>query len=59
MYDALNIPGFPNEERGVLGPNICDDQLETIYTQVSKILLQLSKPEFPKIGSLGQVDDFS
>ena len=59
MYDALNTPGCANEERGVLDPNIDKDQLEMLYTQLAKILLQLSKPEFPKIGSLSQVDDFS
>lgn len=59
MYDALNTPGCLNEERGVLDPNIDEDQLGMLYTQLAKILLQLSKPEFPKIGSLSQVDDFS
>jgi aminoglycoside phosphotransferase (APT) family kinase protein len=59
MYDALNTPGCPNEERGVLDPNIDEDQLGMLYTQLAKTLLQLSKPEFPKIGSLSQVDDFS
>lgn len=59
MYDALNTPGCLNEERGVLNPNIEEDQLRMLYTQLAKILLQLSRPEFPKIGSLGQVDDFS
>ena len=59
MYDALNTPGCPNEERGVLDPNINEDQLGMLYTQLAKTLLQLSKSEFPKIGSLCQVDDFS
>ena len=59
MYDALNTPGCPYEERGVLDPNIEEDQLGLLYTQLAKILLQLSKTELPRIGSLGQVDDFS
>lgn len=59
MYDALNIPGCPNEERGVLSPDIHEDHLEMLYTQLAKVLLQLSRPEFPEIGSLGQVDDFT
>lgn len=25
MYDALNMPGCPSEERGVLNPNIEED----------------------------------
>lgn len=59
MYDALNTPGCPNEEPGVLNPKIDEDQVGMSYTQLAKTLLQLSKPEFPKIGSLSQVDDFS
>ncbi|KAJ5129525.1 uncharacterized protein N7515_005564 [Penicillium bovifimosum] len=59
LYDALNTPGCPKEERGALDPNINEEQLEMLYTQVAKILLQLSKPKFPKIGSLTQMDDFS
>ena len=59
MYDALNIPGCPYQERGVLGPNIDEGRLGMLYTQLAKTLLQLSKPEFPKIGSLNQVDDFT
>ncbi|KAJ6119238.1 hypothetical protein N7523_003518 [Penicillium sp. IBT 18751x] len=59
MYDALNTPGCPTEERGVFDPNIEEDQLGMLYTRLAKILLQLSRPGFPKIGSLIQVDYFS
>ncbi|KAJ5782296.1 hypothetical protein N7457_004070 [Penicillium paradoxum] len=59
MYDALNTPGCPNEERGVLDPNIEEAQLEMLYKELAKTLLRLSKLEFPKIGSLSQVDDFA
>lgn len=59
MYDALNTPGCPNAERGVLDPNIDESRLGMLYTQLAKTLIQLSKPEFPKIGSLGQLDDFT
>jgi hypothetical protein len=59
MYDALNTPGCPKEERGVLDPNINEGRLKLLYTQLAKTLLQLSRPEFCKIGSLVQVDDFS
>ncbi|KAJ5239574.1 hypothetical protein N7468_004193 [Penicillium chermesinum] len=51
--------GTYNNHRGILDPNIEEDQLELLYTQLAKILLQLAQPEFPKIGSLGQIDDFS
>lgn len=59
MYDALNTPGCPNEERGVLDSNINEDQRGMLYTQLARILLQISNPEFPQKGSLSQVDDFS
>ncbi|PLN74598.1 hypothetical protein BDW42DRAFT_181940 [Aspergillus taichungensis] len=59
MYDALNTPGCPYEERGVLNPDIDEDRLELLYTQLAEILLQLYKTELPRIGSLSQVDDFS
>lgn len=57
MYDALNTPGCPNEERGVLDPHIDEGRLYLLYSQLAEILLQLSKTEFPIIGSLSQVDD--
>lgn len=59
MYDVLNIPGCPKEERGILDPNINESKLETIYGQAAGILLQLSTPSLPQIGSLRQIDDFT
>ncbi|KAL1884813.1 hypothetical protein Plec18167_002405 [Paecilomyces lecythidis] len=59
MYDALIIPGCPTEERGILDPNIDEDRLEMLYGQLSGILLQLSMPSLPRIGSLKQIDDFT
>ena len=59
MYDALNFPGCPNKMRGALDPNIDEDRLEMLYAELAQILLQLSKSDLPKIGSLRQVDDFS
>ena len=59
MYDALNIPGCPAEERGVLDPAINQDRLEMLYGQLAGILLQLSMPSLPRIGSLSQIDDFT
>lgn len=59
MYDALNIPGCPTEERGILDPVINQDRLEMLYGQLAGILLQLSIPSFPRIGSLSQIDDFT
>lgn len=59
MYDALNTPGCPKEERGILDPNINEDKLELLYSQLADILLQLSTPSLPRIGSLSQIDDFT
>ncbi|KAL3444511.1 hypothetical protein BJX65DRAFT_310894 [Aspergillus insuetus] len=59
MYDALNIPECPKEDRGTLNPNISEAKLEALYSKAASILLQLSRPSFPRIGSLNQVDDFT
>ncbi|KAJ5086431.1 hypothetical protein NUU61_007738 [Penicillium alfredii] len=59
MYDALNIPGCPPKERGIIDPNIGENKLEMLYGHLADILLQLSKPFFPQIGSLRQIDDFT
>ncbi|KAL2871409.1 phosphotransferase family protein [Aspergillus lucknowensis] len=59
MYDALNIPGCPAEERGILDPNIAEDRLEMLYGQLADVLLQLSVPSLSHIGSLSQIDDFT
>lgn len=59
MYDALNIPNCSNDVRGVLNPEISEDGLGMLYTQLAKTLMQLATPEFPKIGSLRQADDFT
>lgn len=39
MYDALNTPGYPKEQRGILDPNIAEDRLEMLYGQLAGILL--------------------
>lgn len=59
MYDALNTPGCPKEERGILDANIDQDKLEMLYGQMAGILLQLSTPYLPRIGFLSQIDDFT
>ncbi|KAJ5936990.1 phosphotransferase family protein [Penicillium verhagenii] len=59
MYDALNTPRCPIEERGILNPTIDQDRLEVLYGQLAGILLQLSAPSLPRIGSLNQIDDFT
>ncbi|KAL5338014.1 kinase-like domain-containing protein [Aspergillus crustosus] len=59
MYDALNTPECPKEDRGTLDPDISEAKLEALYKEVASILLQLSRPSLPRIGSLDQVDDFT
>ncbi|PLB43302.1 hypothetical protein P170DRAFT_419194 [Aspergillus steynii IBT 23096] len=59
MYDALNIPGCPRAERGILDPDISEEKLETLYGEVANILLQFSTLSLPRIASLDQIDDFT
>ncbi|EAW11007.1 phosphotransferase family protein [Aspergillus clavatus NRRL 1] len=59
LYDALNTPGCPKEDRGTLDPNINKTKLEALYREAANILLQLSRPQLPRVGSLDQVDDFT
>ncbi|BCR95757.1 uncharacterized protein AKAW2_20697S [Aspergillus luchuensis] len=59
MCYALNSPGRPKEERGVLDPAISDDRLRMLYGEMADILLQLSIPSLPRIGSLSQINDFT
>ncbi|GKZ18574.1 hypothetical protein AbraIFM66951_003455 [Aspergillus brasiliensis] len=59
MYNALNTPRCPIEERGVLDPAISEDRLKMLYGEMAGILLQLSIPSLPRIGSLSQIDDFT
>lgn len=37
MYAALNTPGYPEEERGVLDPNIDEGRLYLLYGQMAGI----------------------
>lgn len=59
LYDVLKTPGCPKEDRGTLDPDISEAKLEALYREVASILLQLSRPSLPRIGSLDQVDDFT
>ncbi|KAK4152851.1 hypothetical protein C8A00DRAFT_15888 [Chaetomidium leptoderma] len=57
LCDVLQDPPLEDAHRSYLDPNIPRDKLERLYGQVAKILLQLSKLEMPKIGSLQQHGD--
>ncbi|OQE06140.1 hypothetical protein PENVUL_c019G09050 [Penicillium vulpinum] len=57
MYDFLNIPECPIQERGRLNPNIEKDTLQALYGELAGVLLKLSTPSFSQIGSFSQADD--
>ncbi|KAJ5654182.1 hypothetical protein N7490_001185 [Penicillium lividum] len=57
MYDVLNTPGCPKQERGILDPDINEEKLEALYAELAGVILQLSRPSLPRIGSLAQIDD--
>lgn len=42
MYDALNTPRCPKEDRGALDQDISETKLEALYREIARILLQLS-----------------
>ncbi|KAH7308663.1 phosphotransferase family protein [Stachybotrys elegans] len=52
MSRALLDPKRDIDERPVLDPNITEEKLEYLYSQMADILLQLSHLQFPRIGSL-------
>lgn len=58
MTAAMQIPGLSKDIAPVLDPNIDEMKLEGLYRQVSGVLLQLSKLEFPLIGALEEIDEW-
>ncbi|KAJ5106556.1 hypothetical protein N7456_003231 [Penicillium angulare] len=59
LTDALITPELSIRDRPILDPNIDNTKLELLYGQVADILLQLSKLQLPRIGSLVQIDNFT
>ncbi|KAI1429747.1 phosphotransferase family protein [Xylaria sp. FL1777] len=57
MSRELLDPKRPANERPVLDPDIGEEKLEFLYSQVANILLQLSSLKFPRIGSLIENED--
>ena len=53
VVDVLNKPGLELEDTPVLDPDINEEKLEQMYSQMADILLQLSRCNFASIGSLG------
>ncbi|OAR04361.1 hypothetical protein LLEC1_07882 [Akanthomyces lecanii] len=59
MTDALNTLSRVRSDRPILNPDVDEVLLKSLYGQVAKILLQLSKLEFPLIGALEETDEWS
>ena len=57
MSRTLLDPKRPIDERPVLDPNIAEEKLEFLYSQVANILLQLFSLDFSRIGSLNQTQE--
>ncbi|WEW60187.1 hypothetical protein PRK78_005672 [Emydomyces testavorans] len=55
LADILKVPKA--EGRPVLNPQISERGLRSAYYEMAKLLLELSKPEFPKIGALTESSD--
>jgi hypothetical protein len=59
MSRELHDPERPIEKRPILDPDIGQEKLEFLYSQMANILLQLSSLKFPQIGSLIEAEDGS
>lgn len=56
---VLNMPELDWRDRPRLNPHVDPNKLKLLYRQLADVLLQLSKLEFPNIGSLDEVDEYS
>ncbi|KAL2022907.1 hypothetical protein VTK56DRAFT_4438 [Thermocarpiscus australiensis] len=56
VVDVLQAPGRPPEERPFVNPDIDEEKLEYMYSQIADIVLQLSQCNFSRIGCLGMPD---
>ncbi|RAL16949.1 uncharacterized protein BO97DRAFT_335747, partial [Aspergillus homomorphus CBS 101889] len=57
FIDAINIPGRSRDERAILDPNVSQERLELVYSQMADIMLQLSKQSFTEIGCIGKANE--
>ena len=60
LVDALNIPGRSDDDRPILDPNIADERLRSVYSEMAEFVLQLARHSFRAIGciSANEDDDF-
>jgi len=49
LVDALNKPGLTLDGRPILDPQISSERLEFVYSQMTDILLELSRHSFPEL----------
>ncbi|KAF2236400.1 phosphotransferase family protein [Viridothelium virens] len=54
LGNIINNPALRSDERQRLDPNIDMEKLEMLYGQMADILLQLSKINLPRIGSISE-----
>ncbi|KAI1376982.1 phosphotransferase family protein [Hypoxylon crocopeplum] len=59
MSEELLDPGRAIDKHPILDPEISEEKLEILYSQMANILLQLSSLKFPRIGSLVEEEDGS
>ncbi|KAI9841263.1 MAG: hypothetical protein M1837_000799 [Sclerophora amabilis] len=57
LVDALNMPGLGWQDRPILDPQIPNERLELVYSQMADILLQLAKCPFSRIGSVREEEN--
>ncbi|SPQ23206.1 52151c35-bda9-4ffa-8e26-67eb9443bfa5 [Thermothielavioides terrestris] len=57
LTEVLGVPNVEGGQQKYLDPNVPKDKLERMYKQVAGIVLQLSKLEMPKIGSLREEEE--
>ncbi|PNY26322.1 Uncharacterized protein TCAP_03752 [Tolypocladium capitatum] len=53
VTNVLETPGRRVGEKPVLDPDMNEEKLEHVYSQIADIMLQLAKCEFSRIGCLG------
>ncbi|CEL08470.1 hypothetical protein ASPCAL11620 [Aspergillus calidoustus] len=57
FIDALNIPGRSRDDMPILDPNVSQDRLETVYSQIADVMLQVSRHKFAQIGCIGKANE--
>ncbi|KAL3490218.1 hypothetical protein BJX62DRAFT_238357 [Aspergillus germanicus] len=56
FIDALNIPGRSCDDRPILDPEMSQERLEAVYSQMADVMLQVSRHKFPQIGCISKAN---